>query len=440
MATISRIEGIAQSRRFIPAGQVVAVRGGSLAAFGVTMAVGELGTVALTDGSSLAVECVGFLPGNQVLLTPYHDVEGIQQGLWVRASRHPARIVTGPSVLGRLLDGLGQPLDGGPVPLGPKRPLRVAPIAPLSRARVHEPFWTGIKAIDAFLTLGRGQRVGIFAGAGFGKTTLLQLILQGAGADVTVVGLIGERGKEVAEFFRGMDPATRRRTVVIAATSDMPAILRLKAAWSATTLAETFRREGQNVLLVMDSLTRVAMAQREIGMETGELPASRGYTPSVFHLLPRLLERPGAYQKGSVTGIYTVLVDGVDAREDPLGDAVRGLIDGHILLSRELAESHHFPAVDVVKSLSRLMPEIVTPSHLQAAVKVRRQVARVLESEDLRAVGAYAAGRDPALDDAMARYPAIREYLDQLPGQIMDPADTLDGLQRLALSNEGGVV
>jgi FliI/YscN family ATPase len=231
---------------------------------------------------------------------------------------------------------------------------------------------------------------------------------------------------------------TRRRTVVIAATSDMPAILRLKAAWSATVMAEAFQREGKNVLLVMDSLTRVAMAQREIGLETGELPSARGYTPSVFQLLPRLLERPGAYKSGSVTGIYTVLVDGVDAREDPLGDAVRGLIDGHILLSRDLAESQHFPAIDVVRSLSRIMPDIVHPRHLRAAAVVRRALARVMDSEDLRSVGAYVPGRDGDLDRALASYPMMRAFLDQSAHTVSTPADTLEGLYALALE-QGGV-
>ncbi|AUW94982.1 EscN/YscN/HrcN family type III secretion system ATPase [Sulfobacillus thermotolerans] len=436
MGITTRIEKMSDAHRFIPAGRIVALRGASLIARGVRMAVGEMGTVALAGGASLAVECVGFLPGEEVLLTPYHDVEGLRPGLWVKATGHSASVVTGPAVLGRLLDGLGQPLDGGPAPMGPRQSLRVGPVPPLSRTRVHTPLWTGIKAIDGLLTLGKGQRTGIFAGAGYGKTTLLQLILQGVQADVMVVALIGERGKEVAEFYREMDMATRQRTVLIAATSDMPAILRLKAAWSATVVAETFRKQGLDVLLVMDSLTRVAMAQREIGLETGELPASRGYTPSVFHLLPRLLERPGAYQRGSLTGIYTVLVDGVDAREDPLGDSVRGLIDGHILLSRDLAEQHHFPAIDVVKSLSRLMPDLVSADHLRAAARIRRYVSHVMDSEDLRAVGAYVPGRDAALDEALARYPHIRAFLDQEVGDIVQPHVMQQALEGLAGKEE----
>ncbi len=424
MEVSERVSHIKVADTVVPCGRVSALRGQILVASGVRMAVGESGYVRLSPQRTVDVECVGFLEGQGVLLTPYHDITGIKPGLPVVANRRPLGIVTGFGVLGRLLDGIGRPLDNGPVVTGPKRFFDLTPVPPLSRKKVQDILWTGVKVIDAFLTLGQGQRVGIFAGAGFGKTTLLEDIIQGAEADIVVVGLIGERGREVAEFYRRLDPATKKRTVIFAATSDMPAIMRLKAAWSATIMAETFRDQGKHVLMVMDSLSRVALAQREIGMETGELPSARGYTPSVLHLLPRLLERAGAQENGSVTGIYTVLVEGDDAYDDPLADVVRGLLDGHIILSRQLAQQGHFPAVDVVSSLSRLMPDLVLEDQWVMARTLGGMVERVARARDLLEIGAYTVGRDRDLDRALATYPAIQAFCDQKRGTTADPEDT----------------
>ncbi len=431
MEVCEAIERIPLAATLVPVGKITAVRGQSLIASQIRMAIGEVGKIRLSKEKSVDVECVGFLEDDRVLLTPYHDVSGLKPGLQVIGLRRPFGIVTGEGVLGRLLDAMGRALDNGPIALGPKRLLNVAPLSPLSRRNIQRIMWTGIKAIDGFLTLGEGQRVGIFAGAGFGKTTLLQDILNGAVADVVVVGLIGERGREVAEFYRSLSPKALKRTAIIAATSDTPAIMRLKAAWSATLIAEAFREQGHSVLLVIDSLTRVAAAQREIGMETGELPSARGYTPSVLHLLPRLLERVGATDKGSITGIYTVLVDGTDAYEDPLSDVLRGLLDGHIILSRELADSGHFPAIDVVSSLSRLMPEIVSAEHMTMARTLKTVLSRVQDAKDLLEVGAYVKGRDEALDQAMVLYPALRKFLDQNRKDKAEAEDVIRGMSQV---------
>ncbi|WP_053960231.1 FliI/YscN family ATPase [Sulfobacillus thermosulfidooxidans] len=431
MEVCEKIKQFPASHLLVPIGHITAVRGQSLIAQGVRMAVGEVGKIQLAESQTVDVECVGFLEDQRVLLTPYHDVVGIRPGLTVIAKGRPFSMVTGQEVLGRLLDGIGKPLDAGPMPIGPRRLLMTTPISPLSRRKVEKILWTGIKAIDGLLTLGQGQRVGVFAGAGFGKTTLLQEILNGTEADIVVVGLIGERGREVAEFFRHLGPEAKKRTVIIAATSDMPAIMRLKAAWSATLIAEDFRDQGHQVLLVMDSLTRVALAQREIGMETGELPSARGYTPSVLHLLPRLLERAGATETGSITGIYTVLVDGDDPYEDPLSDILRGLLDGHIILSRKLANSGHFPAIDVVSSLSRLMPDIISDKHLQMARSFKEIVARVKEAEDLLDVGAYTPGRDVLLDKALHLYPRIQAFLDQKRGERCSPPELFSQMESI---------
>ncbi len=436
MAVCEDIQAMPIASTLVPVGKITSVRGQSLIASQIRMAIGEVGKIRLSQGKLVDVECVGFLEDHRVLLTPYHDITGIKPELEVIGLRRPFGIVTGKGVLGRLLDAMGRALDNGPVALGPKRLLNVAPLSPLSRRNPQKIMWTGIKAIDGFVSLGEGQRVGIFAGAGFGKTTLLQDILGGNTADVVVVGLIGERGREVADFYRSLDPQTLKRTAIIAATSDMPAIMRLKAAWSATLIAEAFRDQGKSVLLVIDSLTRVAQAQREIGMETGELPSARSYTPSVLHLLPRLLERVGATDKGSVTGIYTVLVDGNDAFDDPLSDILRGLLDGHIILSRQLAQSGHFPSVDVVASLSRLMPEIVSEEHMMMARSLRQVISRVQDAHDLLEVGAYVPGRDEALDKAMALYPALRDFLNQKRGEKARAKDVLEGMSELMMQQQ----
>ncbi|MCY0878376.1 MAG: FliI/YscN family ATPase [Firmicutes bacterium] len=416
------IQEISPDRRFWRFGRIEAVRGLSVVSRGPQAAIGEIlwlmpdsdGGRALAAGqpSGMRLEVTGFLPEGRLLLTPYGELTGIQQGMMVVASGRRLRVPVGRGLLGRVIDGTGEPLDGGPKPRGRLVEITPEPIPPLSRRPIDTPLWTGIRAIDGLLTLGQGQRVGIFAGAGVGKTTLLQQILRQTSADVSVVALIGERGREIAEFYHRLSAEALARTAIVAATSDSPAILRLRAMDTAFRLAEWFRGEGLNVMLVVDSLTRVALAQSEVGLESGEIAAVRGYTPSVFHLLPRILERAGRVGEGAITGIFTVLLDGDDPT-DPIGDAVRGILDGNLYLSRDLADRHHFPAIDVLRSLSRLMPDIVDTSHQALAATVRRILAKLEKSRDLILLGAYQPGSDTVLDACLKIEGALEEWLRQ---------------------------
>jgi len=378
---------------------------------------------------SVRAEVVGFRE-HRVLLMPLGDTPGLHVGCTVAACDRPPLPRPGPELLGRVLDAFGRPFDGlGLVPFDRGFTGNAAPPHPLRRQRIREAMPTGVRAIDAFIPVGRGQRLGLFAGSGVGKSTLLGMMARGCAADVVVVGLVGERGREVREFIeKDLGPEGLRRSVVVVATSDMPAPLRLRAAFTATAIAEAYREKGQNVLLLMDSITRLAMAQREIGLAIGEPPATRGYTPSVFALLPRLLERSGAGETGAITALYTVLVEGDDLNE-PVTDAVRGILDGHIVLSRALATFNHYPAIDVLESVSRLSRDICTPDELALAGRAREHLALYRKNEDLVAIGAYQKGASSALDQAIALQEPLRQFLRQRVDDLTSRPDAYARLQ-----------
>lgn len=361
----------------------------------------------------LKAEVVGFR-NNKVILMPLGDLHAIGPGCDVVGTGKPLTVQVGSELLGKVLDGLGQPLDGSFIPTRmPHYSTHNLPANPLFRPRVTEPLGIGVRAIDGLLTVGQGQRVGIFAGSGVGKSTLLGMIARNTSADVNVIALIGERGREVLEFIeKDLGPEGLARSVVVVATSDQPALIRIKGALIATTIAEYFRDRGLNVMLMMDSVTRFAMAQREVGLAIGEPPATRGYTPSVFAMLPKLLERAGTGPAGSITAFYTVLVDGDDMNE-PIADAVRGILDGHIVLSRSLANKGHFPAIDVLASVSRVMSNIVPGDQQEAANELKRLLSVYRDSEDLINIGAYQRGSNPEIDRAIEYYDAIRGFTQQ---------------------------
>jgi FliI/YscN family ATPase len=386
--------------------------------------VGELCELHQASGRKLMLEVVGFRDGF-LQSVPLGTTAGIRPGDVLVARGGSARIPVGPELLGRVLDGLGQPLDGlGPVRGETSAPLYPPPMNPLARDPIVTPMGTGVRAIDSLMTCGRGQRLGLFGGSGVGKSTLLGMMARGTSADIAVIALVGERGREVRSFLEhDLGPEGLKRAVVIVSTSDNPPLVRLRAAYAATTVAEYFRSRGQHVLLMMDSVTRFAMAQREVGLAAGEPPTAKGYPPSVFALLPGLLERAGNVRgQGSITGIYTVLVEGDDTNE-PVADNVRAILDGHIVLSRELGARNHYPAIDVLHSVSRTMPDVTTVDHRLKAGQVRDWMATVRDSEDLVSVGAYVAGSNPRIDEALARRGAIDTFLRQ-------PADELVTLEQ----------
>jgi flagellum-specific ATP synthase len=396
-----------------PLGKVTRVRGLAVEVCGLAARVGEVCEIH-GGGAPLAAEVVGFAD-DRLFLMPLGDLDGVRPGSEVRATGRPQTVRVGDALLGRVIDGFGRPLDDGP-PLPPltARSIHHPPPPVLARQRIAEPLETGVRALDALLPVGRGQRVGIFAGSGVGKSVLLGSLASHAAADVNVIALIGERGREVREFLeRDLGAEGRARSVVVVATSNEPALLRRQAAFVATTVAEHFRDEGRTVLLMMDSVTRFAMAQREIGLSVGEPPATRGYPPSVFALLPKLLERAGTTpHRGSITGLYTILVEG-DDMNDPVGDTVRAILDGHVVLSRDLAAANHFPAIDVLTSVSRLAADLLTPEQATAASFVRDQLATYRDVRDLVAIGAYAPGSDPRVDRALRALPHINGFLRQ---------------------------
>lgn len=399
-------------------GRVTDVIGLVIESAGPSAMIGEVCSVRRgRQGTSIPAEVVGFR-GSRVLLMPLAPMEGIRAGSEVVATRSSHRVAVGEALLGRVLDGLGEPADGGPLPAcSALYPVQAPPPGALGRARITEPLSLGVRAIDGCLTVGRGQRIGIFAGSGVGKSTVLGMIARNTSADVNVIALTGERGREVRDFIEeSLGEAGLRRSVVIVATSDQPALVRIKSALVATAVAEYFRDQGADVMLMMDSVTRLAMAQREVGLAIGEPPATRGYTPSVFALLPRLLERAGTSERGSITGLYTVLVEGDDMNE-PVADAVRGILDGHIVLSRALAQQNHYPAIDVLQSVSRLMPSIASPEHMAAAGELRFLLATYREAEDLINIGAYVDGTNPRIDRARRCIEAIRAFLRQRPDE-----------------------
>lgn len=373
----------------------------------------------------LSAEVVGFKSG-RILLMPLGEMAGISPGCEIMATGEKLQVQVGSELLGRVLDGLGRPMDGKePIYSNCYRPLAAAPPNPLQRKRINTPLALGIRSIDSLLTCGRGQRIGIFAGSGVGKSTLLGMIARNTDADINVIALIGERGREVRDFIeRDLGAEGLARSVLVVATSDQPALVRIKGAMVATAIAEYFRDLGNDVMLMMDSVTRFAIAQREVGLAVGEPPTTRGYTPSVFSLLPKLLERSGTAASGSITGLYTVLVEGDDMNE-PIADAVRSILDGHIVLSRQLAHLNHYPAIDVLSSVSRLMGELVSEEHGQCAGQLRSVLATYYNNEDLLNIGAYAPGSNPQIDAAIQMIGPVNEYLCQKINEKCSYADTV---------------
>ena len=395
-------------------GKVRQVIGVVIESLGPNMAVGETCEISYKrTAEPVLAEVVGFRD-NKVLIMPLGELMGIGAGSDVMAHGAPLEIGVTDHLLGRVLNGLGRPMDGKGTILADNRSVvTAAPPPPLSRRRVTEPLALGIRAIDGMLTCGKGQRVGIFAGSGVGKSTILGMIARNTAADVNVIALVGERGKEVRDFIeRDLGEEGLRRSVVVVSTSDQPALVRIKAAFVAMTIAEFFRDQGLDVMFMMDSVTRFAMAQREVGLAIGEPTTTRGYTPSVFALLPKLLERAGTAERGTITGLFSVLVDGDDMNE-PVADAVRSILDGHIVLSRQLASANHYPAIDVLQSVSRVMPDVTDQNHYTAASSIRDILATYREAEDLINIGAYVPGSNPRVDHALSKIEAVRHFLRQ---------------------------
>ena len=414
-------------------GKVRQVIGVVIESHGPAMSVGETCLIRYKrNAHPVLAEVVGFRD-SKVLMMPLGDLAGIAAGSEVQSLGKPLEVALSHALLGRILDGLGRPIDDGP-PLDIERRAIVAanPPDPLRRARISAPLTMGIRAIDGMLTCGKGQRIGIFAGSGVGKSTVLGMIARNTSADVNVIALVGERGKEVLDFIeRDLGDEGLRRSVVIVATSDQPALVRIKAAFVATTIAEYFRDQGLDVMLMMDSVTRFAMAQREVGLAIGEPTTTRGYTPSVFALLPKLLERAGTSAKGTITALYAVLVDGDDMNE-PVADAVRSILDGHIVLSRALASANHYPAIDILQSVSRSMPDVTDAQHRKYASVVRDMLSSYRDIEDLVNIGAYVAGSNPKVDKAISKIEYIRQFLRQDVNEHVTMEDTLKLLEALA--------
>jgi flagellum-specific ATP synthase len=412
-------------------GAVTGVAGLVIESEGPNAGLGDMCTVRSprTD-FAVRAEVVGFRE-HRVLLMPLGPTSGLHVGCEVTLSPRPALPRPGPELCGRVLDALGRPYDGlGLLPVE-RGEVSAEPPHPLRRQRIRDALPTGVRVLDTFTPIGRGQRLGLFAGSGVGKSTLLGMIARGCSADVVVVALVGERGREVREFLeKDLGAEGLKRSVVVVATSDTPAPLRLRAASTATAIAESYRNQGKNVMLLMDSVTRFAMAQREIGLAVGEPPATRGYPPSVFALLPRLLERSGPGETGSITALYTVLVEGDDMNE-PVADAVRGILDGHLVLSRQLAHFNHYPAVDVLESVSRLTREICTPAEAELAAKAREHLALYRKNEDLVAIGAYQRGANAALDQAIALQDGLRQFLRQGVQELTPRSESFQQLRRI---------
>jgi ATP synthase in type III secretion protein N len=414
-----------------PVGRVVAATGVLLRFVLPSARVGDLVRVKRPRGD-LTAEIVGF-DAEHALALPFGELTGVGPDDAVEATGGRFEIGVGAALVGRVLDGLGRPLDGLPPPDCRERALvdRDPPPA-LTRRPVNEPFTTGVRALDGLLTLGVGQRIGLFAGSGVGKSTLLGAIARGSNADVVVVALVGERGREVAEFLEhSLGSEGRKRAVVVVATSDAPPVERLRAVQVATTIAESFRTQGKSVLLLVDSITRVARAQREIGLAAGEPPARRGYPPSVFTLLPRLLERSGQGERGAITAVYTVLVEGGDL-DEPVADEVRGILDGHVVLERSIAARAHYPAIDPLASISRVMERVALPEHVRAAQSVRALLAAYEEKRDLVTLGAYVPGSDARVDAAIVALPELERWLKQDATEIVPFARTVEELLALA--------
>ncbi len=424
-----------QLSRILPlalTGSVSKIVGLTVSVAGLPAPLGAVCTISRENGPPIRGEVIGFRD-DETLLLPYGELGGIRRGNQVELVQSAPGIRVGERLLGRVLDGRGRFVDNLPAPPLPRRvPLHADPTSPLRRPRIDSPLGTGIRVIDACLTCGKGQRLGIFAGSGVGKSVLLGQMARSSSADVNVVVLVGERGREVREFLeKDLGPDGLARSVVVVATSDEPALVRLRAAYVGTAIAEYFRDLGRNVLLMMDSVTRFALAQREIGLAAGEPPATRGYPPSVFALLPRLLERSGKTDRGSITGFYTVLVEADDANE-PISDTVRGILDGHIMLSRKLAHQAHWPAIDVLSSISRSMPDVASAEQMRAADSLKQLLAAYQESQDLISIGAYQAGSNPLVDAAIKLRDEVLRFLRQGMGERATFETAVAGLARLA--------
>ena len=413
-------------------GKIIEIIGLIIEADGPKSSIGDLCYIYNShDSQPVWAEVVGFKE-DRILLMPLGSMEGIQPGAIVVNTGSSLRVSVGEQLLGRVLDGLGNPIDTlGPINCFDTRSIYAPAINPLKRKRIDEALSLGLRSIDGFVTVGKGQRLGIFAGSGVGKSTTIGMIAKNTTADLNVIALIGERGREVREFIEEiLGPEGMKRSIVIAATSEQPSLVKIKAAFVATTIAEYFRDKGKDVLFMLDSVTRIAMAQREVGLAVGEPPATRGYTPSVFALMPKLMERVGNNDKGTITGLYTVLVEGDDFNE-PVSDTARSILDGHIVLSRELAHRNHYPAVDVLQSLSRVMPDITTKEHRDAAGKIRNLLAVYRKNEDLINIGAYVKGSDPMCDEALAKMDKINQFLCQATDLKVDYDTTIQELINL---------
>ncbi|KAF5069957.1 putative ATP synthase YscN [anaerobic digester metagenome] len=426
------IQQIQNADTFSLTGKIENIVGMSIEASGGNAAVGDICRIYNGDtGDQVTAEVVGF-KNDRILLMPYSDMSGISAGNFVRNTGRQLTLPMGPFLRGRIINALGQPIDGGaPFESGFSHCVEGKYINPLSRPAITERMEFGIKAIDGLLTIGKGQRIGIFAGSGVGKSTLMGMIAKNVKADINVIALVGERGREVLDFVRkDLGDEGMARSILVVATSDQPAMLRKKCPSVATGIAEYFRDQGYDVLLMMDSLTRFAMAQREIGLAVGEPPVARGYTPSIYAELPKLLERSGNFEKGSITGVYTVLVEGDDTNE-PISDTVRGILDGHIVLSRRLAAANHYPAIDVGASISRLMTDIVPLESRRAAGRIRDIMSIYEKSSDLVSIGAYKAGTNPKLDYALGKIDAIDTFLKQDVDESFSYEETVEQMEQI---------
>lgn len=426
------IQQLQNADTFSLTGRIENIVGMSIEASGKNAAVGDICRIYNGDtGDQVTAEVVGF-KNDRILLMPYSDMSGISAGNFVRNTGKQLTLPMGPFLRGRIINALGQPIDGGPAfEAGASHCVEGKYINPLSRPAITERMEFGVKAVDGLLTIGKGQRIGIFAGSGVGKSTLMGMIARNVKADINVIALVGERGREVLDFVRkDLGEEGMARSVLVVATSDQPAMLRKKCPSVATGIAEYFRDQGYDVLLMMDSLTRFAMAQREIGLAVGEPPVARGYTPSIYAELPKLLERSGNFERGSITGVYTVLVEGDDTNE-PIADTVRGILDGHIVLSRRLAAANHYPAIDVGASISRLMTDIVPMENRRTAGRVRDIMSVYEKSSDLVSIGAYKAGTNPKLDYALGKIDAIDTFLKQGVDEAFSYEETMGEMERI---------
>ncbi len=423
-------EKIARLNTIRRCGAITESKGLLIESRGPQSSIGEICRIDFGGGKRLLAEVVGFR-SNRLLLMPLGEMGGIAPGMRVQATGAPYMVRLGPSLLGRVLDGFGMPIDKKePVVLPDVMPLTGEKINPLVRSRIQEPLWTQIRAIDSAITVGKGQRIGIFAGSGVGKSVTLGMIARKVMADVNVIALIGERGREVREFLeKDLGEDGLRRSVVVVVTSDQPSILKIQGARLAITIAEYFRARGLDVVLMMDSMTRVAMAQREIGLSAGEPPTTKGYTPSVFALMPQLLERAGTSDRGTITGIYTVLVEGDDTNE-PVADVLRSILDGHIVLTRKLANHGHYPAIDILQSISRVQSDVVDAKHRKLVSELIDLYATYRDSEDLINIGAYVRGSNPKIDRAVNRIERITAYLRQDMHEFTQPAEMLAMLEK----------